>query len=137
VTQSPLEQLLGALDRLDVDGTVALFAPDVRMMLADGRRATGSEQARELIASFMAQLRATGHRITAQWHQDDTWIAESDSSYELRDHLQLQVPRAFFVRANTTGIFEMRVYGAHEQALADHDPDAGGIRVGGHWLPPL
>lgn len=138
MTQSPIEQVLAALDRLDVDGAVALLSPEVRMLLVDGRRATGSGPARELLASFMAQLRSTAHHITAQWHQDDTWIAEVESSYELRDHLRLDsIPRAFVVQASDAGITDLRVYGAHEQGLADQGSDRGGIWVGGRWLPPL
>jgi ketosteroid isomerase-like protein len=137
VTQSPLEELLTALDRLDADGAVALLAPDVRMLMVDGRRAHGTDQAREVLASFMAQLRSTGHQVTAQWHLDDTWIAEVESTYELRDYLQLKLPRAFVLRANTTGIFEMHVYGAHEQALAEHRTGEEGLWIGGRWIPPL
>jgi hypothetical protein len=137
VTESPIEQVLAALDRLDVDAAVALLAPDVRMLLVDGSRATGSAPARELMASFMAQLRSTAHHITAQWHEDDTWIAEVESSYETRDHLRLEsIPRAFVVQASDAGITDLRVYGAHEKNLADR-ADRGGIWVGGRWLPPL
>jgi len=138
VTESPIEQLLEAFDRLDVDGATALFAPNVRVLLADGSRAEGAGPARELVASYLAQLRSTAHHFTAQWHQDDTWIAEVDSSYELRDYLRLEsIPRAFVLRADATGIVELRVYGAHEHPLTEHDSGAGGMRVGGIWIPPL
>ena len=136
--QSPIEQLLAAFDRLDIDGLTALLAPDVRMLLADGSRATGAGPARELLTSFIGQLRSTTHHITAQWHQDDTWIAEVDSSYELRDYLRLtSLPRAFVLRANSTGIYEMHVYGAHEHALTEHRTGEEGMWVGGRWIPPL
>jgi hypothetical protein len=138
VTQSPIEQLLAALDRLDTDGAIAMLAPDVRLLMADGRRATGIDQARELLTSYMTQLRSTAHHVTAQWHQDGTWIAEVEASYELRDYLRLEsLPRAFVVRANSAGIFDMRVYGAHEQALTDHRTGDEGMWVGGRWIPPL
>jgi hypothetical protein len=138
VTQSPIEQLLAALDGLDIDKAMALFAPDVRMLMADGHRATGIGHARELLTSFMAQLRSTAHHVTAQWHQDETWIAEVDASYEMRDYLRLEsLPRAFVVRVNSAGIFDMRVYGAHEQALADHRSGDEGMWVSGRWIPPL
>ena len=135
MSQSPIEQLLAALDGLDVDRAAALLAPDIRMVLADGRRAVGAAEVRDLMSSFIGQVRATSHRITAQWHQADTWIAEVQSSYELPDHLRLgSIPRAFVVQASDAGITDLRVYGAHEQGLADQGSDRGGIWV---RLPPL
>ena len=68
---------------------MALMAPNARVPVADGRRAEGTEAVRQLFGDFLAQLRFTTHRITAQWHQEDVWIAEVDASYELRDWLQL------------------------------------------------
>jgi hypothetical protein len=138
VTQSPIEQLLAAVDRLDLDGLTELLAPDVRILLADGSRATGSEPAGELLTTLLAQLRSTAHHITAQWHQDDTWIAEIEASYELRDFLRLEsLPRAMVLRANRTGISDLHVYGAHEHPLAEHRSGEEGMRVGGRWIPPL
>jgi hypothetical protein len=138
VTQSPIEQLLAALDRLDLDGLTALLAPDVRILLADGSRATGSGPARELLASLLAQLRSTAHQVTAQWHQDDVWIAEVEATYELRDYLRLEsMPRAMVLRANGTDISDLHVYGAHEHPLAEHRSGEEGMRVGGRWIPPL
>ncbi len=66
---------------------MALMAPDVRMLVADGRRAEGTEAVRHLLGEFLGQLRSTTHQITAQWHEDDVWIAEVDASYELSDWL--------------------------------------------------
>lgn len=138
MTPSPVEQLLAAVDRLDIDGVMALLAPDARISMADGRRATGSGPVRKLLMSFTEQVRSTAHHITAQWHQDDTWIAEVDASYELRDFLRLQsLRRAVVVRANTTGIVDIRVYGAHEHALTDERDGEEGLWVGGRWIPPL
>lgn len=137
MTESPIEQLLAAFDRLDADGSVALLAPDVRMRTADGARAAGSEPARELLTAFLGQLRSTSHRVTAQWHLGDTWIAEVDASYELRDFLRLEsIPRAFVLHANDAGIFEMHVYGAHEHPLTEHRTGEEGMVIG-RWIPPL
>jgi hypothetical protein len=138
VSQSPIEQLLDALDRLELEATMALIAPDVRMLVADGRRAEGTQAVRQLLGEFLAQLRSITHRITAQWHEGDVWIAEVDASYELRDWLQLSaLPRAFIVRAGPHGISELRVYGAHEHRLSEHRTGEEGMRVGGRWVPPL
>lgn len=139
MSDSPIEQLLEEFHKLDVDGAVALFAPDVQVLLMDGSRGEGVEPARELMTSSLGQLRAAAYQVTAQWHVDDTWIAEVEATYELRDYLELEsIPRLFVVRANAAGIVELRIYGAHERRLAEHgSPGEGGVRVGGRWMPPL
>jgi SnoaL-like domain len=138
VTQSPIEEFLDAVDRLELDAIMALMAPDVRVLVVDGRRAEGTDAVRQLFADFLGQLRATKHRITAQWHEDEVWIAEVDASYELRDWLQLtRLPRAFIVRAGPDGVSELNAYGAHEHQLSDHPTGGSAIWVGGRWVPPL
>jgi hypothetical protein len=138
VSQSPIERFLDAVDRLDVDAAMALMAPDARVLVADGRRAEGTQAVRQLFGDFLGQLRSTTHRIKAQWHQEDVWIAEVDASYELRDWLQLTgLPRAFVVRAGPDGVSELRAYGAHEHRLSERPTGETGTWVGGQWIPPL
>lgn len=138
MSESPIEQLLDAIDRLDLEGAIALMAPDARVLVADGRRAEGTAAVGDLFREFLGQLRSTTHRITAQWHEDDVWIAEVDASYELRDWLQLnELPRAFIVRVGPSGVSELRAYGAHERRLSDRPTGEEGMWVGGRWIPPL
>lgn len=138
MNESPIEQLLSAFDRLDLDAAMSLVAPGVQALIADGRRAEGSEAVRELMASVIGTLRSTSHRITAQWHQGDAWIAEVQASYELSDWLELKaLPRAFVVRQGADGITELHVYGAHEHPLSEHRAGNEGLRVGERWIPPL
>lgn len=138
MSQSPIEQLMEALDSCDVDAMMALFAPDGRMMAADGRRAEGVDAVRRLLTEFFEALRSTSHKITAQWHPEDVWIAEVDASYELRDYLQLNnLPRVFVLREGNGGIEDLRVYGAHEHPLSEHRTGEEGMWVGTRWIPPL
>jgi hypothetical protein len=138
VGESPIEQLVRAVDELDVDAAMALFAPDARFLTVDGRRGEGADAVRRLITDFFAQLRSTKHHITAQWHQDDVWIAEVEGTYELRDWLRLTaLPRAFVLRMGPDGIADFRAYGAHEQPLSEHRTGEEGMWVGGRWVPPL
>lgn len=138
VSESPIEQLLAAMDRLDLEAAMSLAAPDVRLLTVDGRRASGAEATRRLLGEFLSELRSTAHVITAQWHQDDTWIAEVEATYELRDRLKIDaLPRVFVLRAGPDGIADLRVYGAHERPLEDHRKGDEGLWVGGRWVPPL
>lgn len=117
---------------------MALVMPDVRLLAADGSRAEGTEAVRELLGSFLAALRSTAHRITAQWHEDNVWIAEVDADYELQDWLELKaLPRVFIVRTGDGAIADLRVYGAHEHPLTDHRTGEEGMWIGTRWVPPL
>ena len=138
MSESPIEQLLDAIDRLDVDAIMALVAPEVRLLAADGSRAAGAERTREFFAQFVVLVRAATHRISRQWHVDEVWIAEVDADYELRDRLQLKrLPRAFVLRTGPRGITELHVYGAHEHPLGEHRTGDEGVWVGGRWIAPL
>ncbi len=138
VKESPLAKLLQALDDLDLDAAMALTAPHARVLTVDGQRAEGSGEVRELLSAFLATLRSTTHRITAQWHQDDVWIAEVEASYELRDWLELNgLPRVFVVREGADGLHDLRIYGAHEHPLSDHRTGEEGMWIGDRWIPPL
>ena len=136
--ESPIAELLAAVDKLDLEAATAQFTPDARLMTADGRRAAGLDEVRELLADFLATLHATSHSISAQWHEDDTWIAEVDATYELDDWMQTSpLPRAFVLRQAADGIADLRIYGAHERRLTDHPEGGLGTWVHGHWVPPL
>jgi ketosteroid isomerase-like protein len=138
VTDSPIDQLLSAIDRLDLEAVMALMGPDCRMLTVDGRRAEGTAAVRELITDFLATVRSTTHRVTDQWHQDNVWIAEVEATYELKDSLETStLPRAFVARQGPDGLVDLHVYGAHERPLVDHRTGQEGIRIGGLWMPPL
>lgn len=138
MTDSPIQRLVDSMDRLDVDALLGLFTPTGRLMTADGRHAQGAEELRSLLSEFFGALRSTTHTITAEWHQDNVWIAELDASYELRDWLQLsELPRVFIVREGPDGIDDLRVYGAHEHPIAEHRTGEEGMWVGSRWIPPL
>lgn len=138
MSDSPIQRLVDAMDRLDVDALVGLFAPSGKLMTADGRRAEGHDALRGLLAEFFGELRSTTHRVTEEWNQGNVWIAEIDASYELRDWLRLNdLPRVFIARAGSEGVEDLRVYGAHEHPIAEHRTGEEGMWVGRRWIPPL
>jgi hypothetical protein len=139
VTESPVARVLRALDNLDAAGVVALMAPECRLLTADGRRAEHRDAIAELLLDFFGQLRSTTHRITREWHPEGAWIAEVETSYELRDWLELKaLPRVFILLDGPDGVTDMRIYGAHERPLAQHGTeDDRGLHLGGRWVPPL
>ncbi len=138
MTESPIDRLLRAIDALDVQAAMALMEPDCRLLTVDGRSAEGRESVSALLTDFLGPLRATTHRITAAWHEENVWIAEVESSYELKDSLRTgPLPRAFVLREGQDGITDLHVYGAHEQPLVDHRTGEEGMRIGGRWVPPL
>jgi len=139
VNESSIERLLAAVDALDVEAVVALFAEEARVLAADGRRAEGAEEVRELVTPALASLRSTSYEIMGQWQVDDVWIAEVDASYELRDFYGVDaVPLAFIMRSGPEGIVDARFYRAHERPVSEHDAgEQWGRLVRGHWIPLL
>lgn len=138
MSESPIDRLLEALDRLDAEAAAALMAPDCRLLTVDGRRAEGIEAVRALIEDVLSALRATTHRVTAHWHEENVWIAEVEADYELKDWRRITgLPRVFVVRAAAAGLTDTRIYGAHEPGFANEDAGERGIRFGGRWMPPL
>jgi hypothetical protein len=136
VSESPIDQLLRSIDKSDMDAVMALLAPDVCLLSADGRRAEGAAAVRELLTDFLAMLRSCTHRITAEWHPEDVWIAELEANYELKDGTRIgPLARAFVARARPDGLADLRVYGAHERPLGDRSERE--MRLGGRWIPPL
>jgi hypothetical protein len=138
VSSSPIDELLEALDKLDAPAAMKQMAADCRLLTVDGRRAEGTEAVRALLSDFLAQIHSTSHRVSAQWHQDNVWIAEVLADYELNDWMQMKdLPRAFVLHQGPGGIVELNVYGAHERPLIDHGHEHEGMHVGGRWVPPL
>src|ERR1700730_14650939 len=104
MSESPIAKLFEAFDKLDVEAASAMFAPDAKLLIADGRRAEGADAVRTLIADVCAGLTSTVHRITAEWRVDDIWIAEVEADYEGLECLELKgLPRACILRAGAQG----------------------------------
>jgi ketosteroid isomerase-like protein len=139
VSESPIDALLRACDSFDVDGMVAMAAPECRLLTADGHRAEGRDAVRQQLERLVHDLRSTSHRIVSEWHHGDVWIAEVEADYELRDWLQIKaLPRAFFLHVGPEGITEIHVYGAHELPIAaQHRTGEEGMWLGDRWIPPL
>lgn len=130
--------MLAAVDKLDADAVMSLLGPQPRFLAADGRRAAGTDAVRELLGAFLATLRSTAHRITAQWHQGNVWIAEVEADYELQDWLELKaLQRVFIARTDQSRVADIRVYGAHEHPLTEHPTGEEGMWIGTRWIPPL
>ena len=135
---SPIEELLSAIDVLDLDRTLALLAPECTFLMADGHAGAGHEALGEALGELFAHLHRVEHRISAQWHVDEVWIAELEADYELTDRSRLlALPRALILRKEEQGISDLRVYGAHEREIYERDLAPGGLVIGGRYMPPL
>jgi len=138
VSGSPIKQFLGTIDKLDVDAALARATPEFCLLAVDGRRAEGISQARELLTDILSTLRSSTHRVTAEWHQDNVWIAEVEATYELKDRERPgALQRVFVLREGPDGFADLRVFGAHERWPGHSDSSKSEMRLGGHWMPPL
>jgi hypothetical protein len=143
MTDTPLELFLGAFDRLDADACAALFADRGRLRYVDGRVDEGAQAVRERLREYFADLSSTTHTLREYWHEDRVWVGEVKASYVLADHSILgPISKVFIVRMAPDGIAELRVYAAvepafHETRIRHERERAGGMMVGGRWVPPL
>ena len=139
MSQSPISAALDTVDALDVDGFAAMFVADGRLLMTDGTVAAGVEQVRAAMSDFVADLSATTHEITAEWHPEDgVWIAELQATYELREHGQRgPYPRAIVLRGGPDAIAELKVYGLHELPLTEPARPYHEVLASGRWLATL
>ena len=136
--QSPLAELLAAIDHLDIERVVALCAPDCRLTTVDRRQAHGRDEAGQLLSRFLSQVRSTRHEITSHWHVDDTWIAEVLASYEMQNWLKIEaLPRVFVLQSGPDGVHDIRVYGTNERDLSGQGSGDETERIGGRLVLPL
>jgi len=136
MSESPIGRLLRAVDTLDADAVIRISSPECRLLTADGQRAGGAQAMRAVLERYFVRLHSASHRVTAEWHVDDVWIAEIDAVYELAEGVRLgPLPRAFIVRVDGEQLIDVRVYGAHERPL--DDPGNPQMSAGGRWPPAL
>jgi hypothetical protein len=134
-----MQATLRALDALDLDDSVALFAPDASLTTVFGETASGRERVREVLGGFFVGLRASQHEVTSEWNpEEDIWIAEMSASYELSDYSRRgPYARAIILRTGADGIEQMRIYGAHELPLGESGRAYSEVRGAHGWLPTL
>lgn len=140
---SPLERFLERFDRLDADGSAALFTEHGRLRFVDGRVERGQEAVRECLAACFGDLRSTEHVVREQWSSGPVWIGEVVASYVLADQSLLgPVSKVFILRMAHDGIEDLRIFAAGEpsfhEATVRHERERHrGIHVGGRRLPLL
>ncbi len=134
-----MQAVLRALDALDLEAAVALFAPDGSLTTVFGETASGRERVREVLGAFLLELRRSRHELTSEWNPEEgTWIAEMSASYELSDYSRRgPYARVIILRAGDAGIERLDIYGAHEQSLAVDGPRYTEVRGAHGWLPTL
>ena len=137
--ESPIRVFIDAIDKLDLEPVIALFAPDGRFTTAFGTEAVGLEQVRGELSKFLSELRATEHQITAEWNPEPgTWIAETTATYELTDFSRRgPYKRAIFARSALGLIEHLTIYGAHELPLPEAERAYTNVRGPHGWMPTL
>jgi hypothetical protein len=139
MSDSPIPAFLRAVDALDLEAVMSQFAPTAVLMVPFGQEATGDEQIRSELRTFLAELRATQHHLTSEWNPEPgVWIAELSATYELTDFsVRGPYKRAIIMRAGDEMIERMTVYGAHELPLAEEGRPYTNVRGPHGWLPTL
>jgi hypothetical protein len=139
MSDSPIVAVLNAIDALDREGVLRLFAPTGSFMAAFGAEVTGLAHVRDELSAFFAGLRGCSHTVEAEWRPEPAvWIAEATATYELRDFSRRgPYKRALVLRQGADGIASLRIYGAHERPLTDADEPYQEVRGPHGWMPTL
>jgi hypothetical protein len=139
MSDSPIMTVLSAIDALDLDTAISLFAPDGVLDTPYGEEAVGREQVRGELGVFFAELRATHHDATSVWNPEPgVWIAEVTATYELTDFSRRgPYGRAFVLRAGGQGIEQLRIYGSNELPLMESGAAYHEVRGPHGWMPTL
>jgi SnoaL-like domain len=139
MSDSLMLAVLAALDALDLDTAMSLFAPDGVLDTPYGEEAVGREQVRGELGMFFAGVRATQHDVTSVWNPEPgVWIAEVSATYELTDFSRRgPYGRAFVLRTGEQGIEQLRIYGSNELPLAESGAGYREVRGPHGWLPTL
>lgn len=139
MSDTPTQRFVRALDALDLEAAVALFAPGASLSMLFGETAMGRDRVHEVLGEFLGGLRANHHELTAEWNPEpDVWLAEMSATYELADFSRRgPYGRVMVLRAGDDGIKELRTYGAHELPLAQDGRSYENVRGPHGWLPTL
>lgn len=139
MSDSALIAVLAAIDSLDLDTTMSLFAADATFHTTYGEQAVGREQVRGELGTFLGELRSTQHEVTSLWNPEpDVWIAEMLATYELSDFSRRgPYGRVFVARTGDEGIEQLRIYGSHELPLPESGLQYREVRGPHGWLPTL
>ena len=137
--ETPLQAVLRALDALDLEGAVALFAPDGSLTTVFGDTASGRERVGEELRPFLGGLRSSRHELASEWNPEaGVWVAEVSASYELSDYSRRgPYARAIVLRSGAAGIKQLRIYGAHELPLTETGRAYTEVHGPHGWLPTL
>jgi limonene-1,2-epoxide hydrolase len=140
VSDTPMQAILNALDALDLEAAVEMFAPDATLTTLFGdETAQGHDRIRAVLGEFLQGLHTTNHALVSEWNPEaGVWIAEMSATYELSDYSRRgPFRRAIILRVGDGGITDMRIYGAHERPLSESGRPYEEVRAAGGWLPTL
>jgi hypothetical protein len=134
-----MQAALRAIDALDIDAAVELFAQDGSLTTVFGETASGHERIHAVLGTFLRGLRVARHEVTSEWNPESgVWIAEILASYELSDYSHRgPYARAMILRGGDAGIEQLHIYGAHERSLDEDGRAYTEVRAPHGWLPTL
>ena len=103
-------QVVGAIDRLDVDAFAGHLTENVWVRVGSSAAVVGRENVRRAFAGFFAGMRAIDHMITGEWLQDDTIIVEAEVTYTPRQGEGVTIPVATIFRLRENVVYHCQLY---------------------------
>jgi len=105
-----LEQLLGAVDRKDVDAFVSFLAEDAVFRYGSQDPVRGKAAIRDSVAMFLGMIPAISHRLIDTWERDDTLVCQGEVTYTLLDGREVTIPFVNVFRLDGELIRDYLVY---------------------------
>jgi hypothetical protein len=134
-----MQAFLRAVDALDLEAAVSLFAPQGSLTTAFGDSADGIDGVRNVLSAFLRELRAAHHDVSSEWNPEPgVWISEMSATYELSDFSRRgPYARVIVLRAGDDGIEQLRIYGDHEPPLPQDGRPYSEVQGPHGWLATL
>ena len=103
-------ELFKAIDSKDVQGFIAMLAPDCTFKFGNLPAVNGAAAIEQFVAGFFESIDSLSHEIQDSWNVADGLICHGLVSYTRKDGSVLTVPFANILKSGATGIDEYLIY---------------------------
>ena len=101
-----LREVFGRVDTFNPAAFAELFAPDGKLVFANGDPMIGPAAVQAGVAGFFTTIKGLRHRIVKEWHEQGDSIAELEVTYDRLDGKQVTVPVATIFHRRDDGLID-------------------------------
>ena len=105
-----IRDYFGIVDRMDMDGYLALHTDEVRFRFANAPTTTGKDPIREGLTQLWGSIAGLRHDIVQTWDTDVAGISEANVVYTRKDGSQVGIPATSILRKRGDLVDDVRIY---------------------------